>query len=654
MFLARWIVLLLASLALAACSGLAGEPEIVATLPPPPTAVALSAPQQVPDLANGAALYAQNCTDCHGGNGDGRGELVLNGEVPTMASFLDADYMRDVRLQDTFAIITNGNLQNLMPPWGGSLSANDRWDLAYYVQTLHYSAEQIALGEGIYARECVECHGETGAGDGPEMRDTGREANNFTDLDSTVVVDDAAWYVSVAEGVGEVMPAFADALSEDEMWAAVAYARLLGIQAGADDLPGTNAAAPLAENTAAPVPDTFDIVGVVRNGTRNAPLPANLPLELRYGNHAAGIQSQQMPLNADGSFRFTDVPYNPEYAYVVFTRYDRMVFPGDSLSGAEMLAVADSYDLTIYERTEDLFVLSINDIQTTISPMDPNAPIVADDGTTGEGIGPGLLFQQVFTISNSADRAFLQPVSDDLYISLPIDLPPGAVILNDPNDRRYIAVQEQFTIVDTQPIFPGDDHTLQVFYFVPYENSAVIDQNMTIPLNGDVTVRLAPTDLTLSGGGFVQAADANPNVNRYVGTFDLARNESLRFDLEGAVSAARPTSDTPQVVTSERLIPILALFGLILVGFGAALYVWSRRTADTSAEQARALTLRIAELDDMHANGQLDADSYQQERARLKQQLAALLAQQPATSPATTQASDKAEKTPDDDPQDNT
>ncbi|HBQ91598.1 MAG TPA: iron permease, partial [Erythrobacter sp.] len=50
--------------------------ELIAAFPVP------LAPDAVPDLARGAALYAQSCASCHGGSGDGAGPAAEGLDPP--------------------------------------------------------------------------------------------------------------------------------------------------------------------------------------------------------------------------------------------------------------------------------------------------------------------------------------------------------------------------------------------------------------------------------------------------------------------------------------------------------------------------------------------------------------------------------------------
>ena len=133
-----WIGLGLLALALVGCSGLAGEPVIVASLPPPtqPAPQVVSVPQSTPDLTAGAQIYAANCTRCHGVTGKGDGEMVTSGKVTGVADFTDPTLSQNATPADWYEIVTNGRLDKLMPPWKDKLTDTQRWDVTNYVYTL--------------------------------------------------------------------------------------------------------------------------------------------------------------------------------------------------------------------------------------------------------------------------------------------------------------------------------------------------------------------------------------------------------------------------------------------------------------------------------------------------------------------------------------
>ena len=72
--------ILATAIALGACTGLGGEPEIVATAPQPDPDATVAVDWQ-PDISSGARIFQEHCTECHGVSGDGLGELVKSGSV---------------------------------------------------------------------------------------------------------------------------------------------------------------------------------------------------------------------------------------------------------------------------------------------------------------------------------------------------------------------------------------------------------------------------------------------------------------------------------------------------------------------------------------------------------------------------------------------
>jgi high-affinity iron transporter len=87
----------------------------------------------------------------------------------------------------------------------------------------------LARGRWVFEQRCAACHGETGAGDGPQARYmAGPPPANFTD---PAVIGGAALvdvYRRISLGVpGTAMPAFEGLLRDDDRWAVAAYVATL-------------------------------------------------------------------------------------------------------------------------------------------------------------------------------------------------------------------------------------------------------------------------------------------------------------------------------------------------------------------------------------------------------------------------------------------
>ena len=150
---------LLAALAFSACSGWGGEPQFMATVAPrqPAASVATTVVDWQPDMVNGARIYAERCTECHGINGDGRGELVEAGSVEQPLDMSDRLLVSAKSPLEWYEIITLGRIENLMPPWENALSDAERWDVALYTYTLSYDDELLASGEALWRERCSNC-----------------------------------------------------------------------------------------------------------------------------------------------------------------------------------------------------------------------------------------------------------------------------------------------------------------------------------------------------------------------------------------------------------------------------------------------------------------------------------------------------------------
>ena len=104
------------------------------------------APRQAPDLARGAALYADNCASCHGAKGEGPTAAFAQLDPPPIA-FADRARARDRSLFGLYQVISQGLEGTAMQSYA-ALSEADRWALAFHSGGLAYG--DAAEGERIW------------------------------------------------------------------------------------------------------------------------------------------------------------------------------------------------------------------------------------------------------------------------------------------------------------------------------------------------------------------------------------------------------------------------------------------------------------------------------------------------------------------------
>jgi high-affinity iron transporter len=106
------------------------------------------APSKAPDLARGAALYAENCAACHGVTGHADGPAA-KGLDPKPVAFADATRARQRSLFGLYQVIGQGLEGTAMPSFA-RFSAEDRWALAFYVGRFAFDEQAAAAGERLW------------------------------------------------------------------------------------------------------------------------------------------------------------------------------------------------------------------------------------------------------------------------------------------------------------------------------------------------------------------------------------------------------------------------------------------------------------------------------------------------------------------------
>jgi mono/diheme cytochrome c family protein len=83
-------------------------------------------------------------------------------------------------------------------------------------------------GKIIYTKNCYDCHGKKGKGDGPKSGDLPKSPQDFS-KESFQKQTDGTLFYKISEG-RKPMPTFKKDLTEDQRWQVINYVRTLGVK----------------------------------------------------------------------------------------------------------------------------------------------------------------------------------------------------------------------------------------------------------------------------------------------------------------------------------------------------------------------------------------------------------------------------------------
>jgi len=106
------------------------------------------APSAPPDLPRGTALYATQCSGCHGLIGRGDGPLAAT-LTPKPVNFTDAARARERSVFGLYQVVTQGLDGTSMPSFA-ALPDADRWALAFTVGQFAFPANQSDAGKAFW------------------------------------------------------------------------------------------------------------------------------------------------------------------------------------------------------------------------------------------------------------------------------------------------------------------------------------------------------------------------------------------------------------------------------------------------------------------------------------------------------------------------
>jgi mono/diheme cytochrome c family protein len=597
-FIASALLWTAANFFLAACS-LAGDvtppPGFEQVTAPPAVAVApaeVGFPSAMPSAVEGARLYAENCTRCHGPTGGGDGEMKSQIQFPIPA-FNTPDRARQATPARWFAIITNGNLERLMPPWGDTFTAAERWDLVAYLYTLSASKSQLEAGQKIYAANCASCHGDGGRGDGPKA--TG-SLLDFTNQQYMATTSNEEFFQALTTAPHNTLT-----LSEDEQGAVVNYIR--GFSFTYADL--------FASGT---------IIGKVTNGTAGAATPADLPVALRTFDNFQPTDVLTSTVQSDGTFTFADVDLPPGRAFIVSAQYGDVVYTSDV---GQVTLGQTRYDLPlqIFETTTDPSAIQVERLSIALNFQTGQAQVA-----------------EHFIISNIGDKTIVAATVGGPTFSAALPAGYSSLTFQDGGlGDRYLQTADGFA--DTSAIRPGiGAQRILLSFVLPSEEAFRFAQTMSYS-TAVVNVLLPANGATLTGPGLSDAGVREVDTQQFQ-TFtasNLQAGQPLAFELSGMSSSAPSAS----VSLGDNRNLIIGALALALAVAGVA-YWWvtvrpaagrrqlrgadsSQATPAASTDRVEQLLDELADLDLAFEAGKYPEADYRARRAKLKKKLKALL-----------------------------
>ncbi len=197
-------------------------------------------------LHDGARIFIQRCSLCHGSDGYGEGILPISIRDYPSTNLLDADHAKTrkelVRLTEHGASLEN--VEDRMPPWKDELTAREIGAVTafvYFLQQETASASSMlkqasaqvpasaGLGRILFRGRCALCHGEHGKGDGVMAR----LITSPPPYNLTLSRQPDAYLSEIIHKGGErmarsrYMPPFGDDLSETEIRSIILYLKTL-------------------------------------------------------------------------------------------------------------------------------------------------------------------------------------------------------------------------------------------------------------------------------------------------------------------------------------------------------------------------------------------------------------------------------------------
>jgi mono/diheme cytochrome c family protein len=594
-----------------------------------------------PDPVAGKLIYEEKCAPCHGPKGKGDGSLVdrLPKPVPAIG---DESVARQSKPSDWYQIVTEGRMENQMPPFA-SLTDQDRWNVIAYVYTLSTSQDRLLQGEELYVTYCVSCHGEAARTSIDEVSQPGGSDRAAATKMPTVFTN-PEWIAGkstndlfqvISIGMGESMPAFQEQLSETERWVLAEHLRSMSLNitkdvavADSPDLPRATSVPSSGETVPGESKETLTgqekeapllgraqtgvISGTVTNlsGGQN---PTGLEIILHEFEDMQLVMTRTVELEENGLFWIEDIPIIPQHSFLAITEFENVTY-GSKIAVFENGQEELELPIEVYESTSDASRIVIDRLHLFLEPVGNDT----------------LRVITLYILSNLGNKVVV-PIGE-IEPSVSFSIPKEASQLEFQDGQlggRFVPTEDGFG--DLAPIRPGNgSHQILLAYELPFSSKIDLPQKMSLSVKAVVV--LIPEDGLRVRSDSLQDVGTRDvegfQYRTYTGT-GIDPQQTLNLSISQVSSFSLP--ELSRSSSGGLLIGSLALIGATIAAL-ARLYSKVRKNNNdleikrqevvvTQPESVESVMDSILALDDLYKEGQLPEDAYIKRRKDLKDRL---------------------------------
>lgn len=557
-----------------------------------PIAAYAEAPEGSASVSGGRSLWVENCLPCHGPAGKGDGPTSLDIPDP-VRDLSDPQIAQSLIPAENFAVIKNGRIEKLMPPWKNRLNDAQIWDLTAYVWSLSTTPQNIAAGETIYTQQCATCHGNSGLGDGPQAP---AKMVNLADSVFAVQQSQADWLTKYK---ASAQHAALNKVSEVELNQTLDYIRTFTFK-----MPQRNGV----------------LSGQVINATTKKP-QGNITITLRAFDNNTQLETKTVQADAQGNYTFDHLLTDHAVLYSVEGNYGDVLYFSDQPGLFTPNKAETTLNLNVYETTTSMESVVVPQLHYLLSFSPETVNVV-----------------QIFVFSNKGNKTYIGQNGQTITFVLPENA-QGVTFQNDEAGERF--KQNGTTYTDTAPITPGEEtQAIVATYNLPYQDSLSIKAPLPADIASvNVVMRDQGAELTSTQLQFVEKRNFQGDLFAIFAGSNLQKGQELTLQLTNLdnLSFAAPASPeaalTASNVFQNQLGWMVLVVGGLVIAAVALGYPYFRPQlahpsdpADNDPDLHRQkLLLMLARLDELFESGELDKQLYRRARAKYKAELVGLM-----------------------------